>query len=119
MSSLATLVDENEMAALVTHPLEDSLAHLRLSTPLPPIESADRLTKPLDVYRSYLAEILSRLVEGSFDAAYKSIHWPNNIDSGDLTVTLPKLCPGCNASEVAMSLARKVCFSTSQDTYSV
>ncbi|KAF3031484.1 hypothetical protein E8E11_001178 [Didymella keratinophila] len=39
--------------------------------------------------------------------AFKSIQWPNNIFNGDLSVTVPKLCPGRKPAEVSSQLVDK------------
>ncbi|KAL5415538.1 hypothetical protein PMIN03_002662 [Paraphaeosphaeria minitans] len=87
--------------------LESSLAALHLTARRAVIESADVLINPLDLCRRLLAVILSEVVESSPEAAYKSIQWPNNIYSGDLSVVLPKLRPGCKATELASEISQK------------
>lgn len=88
--------------------LDSSLASLHLTASRTAIESADVLINPLDLCRRILAEILSEVVGSSPEASYKSIQWPNNIYSGDLSVVLPKLRPGCKAAELASEIAQKV-----------
>lgn len=89
--------------------LEERLEALKLAVPLPGDGKADVLTKPLDLWRTYLADTLSGLVECDHDVAFKAIQWPNNIYSGDLAVILPRLCPGSKAQDVAIDLLKKVC----------
>jgi arginyl-tRNA synthetase len=72
------------------------------------LKGAEVLANPLDVYRTYLAQVLADVVGCDIDAAYKSIQWPNNIFNGDLSVILPKLRPGAKADEVAIELMKKV-----------
>lgn len=88
--------------------LETSLATLQLSASRAVIESDDVVINPLDLCRRLLAEILSQAVDGSPEAAYKAIQWPNNIYNGDLSVVLPKLRPGSKAAELAIELLQKV-----------
>lgn len=88
--------------------LERSLAALNLTVPVPGVKSADVLVNPLDVIRTYLAEILADIAGCDIEAAYKSIQWPNNIFNGDLTVILPKLRPKAKADEIAVELMEKV-----------
>ena len=97
------------MATLSLTELETALKGLDLATPVPHFDSADVLTKPLDLIRSYLADILSSLIDADRTAAYKSISLSNSSLHGDLTVVLPKLKPGCNAGELAADLIKKVC----------
>ncbi|KAF1971521.1 Nucleotidylyl transferase [Bimuria novae-zelandiae CBS 107.79] len=87
--------------------LERALGGISLTTQIPHFHEADILHNPLDVCRSYLAELLCNLVGCEPDLAYRSIQWPNNIFNGDLTVTLPKLCPGVKPSELAPDLLKK------------
>jgi arginyl-tRNA synthetase len=72
---------------------------------------AKLLANPLDICRSSLAEILSSLINCDVDDAYKSIQWPNNIFNGDLSVTVPRLQPGCKPTELSAKLVDKVLLS--------
>jgi len=69
---------------------------------------ANVLINPLDVCRSSLAELISSLAECDIQDAYKSIQWPNNIFNGDLSVTIPRLRPGCKPTELSAELVKKV-----------
>lgn len=88
--------------------LQTSLESLNLNVPIPEIEAAEVLVNPLDVCRTYLAEILADIAGCDIEAAYKSIQWPNNIFNGDLAVILPKLRPGAKADALAVELMEKV-----------
>lgn len=81
-----------------------------LSIAAPTSDSVDTsvLTNPLDLCRTTLAELLSELVECDVQAAYRSIQWPNNIFNGDVSVTVPKLCPGRKPAELSSQLVDKV-----------
>jgi arginyl-tRNA synthetase len=89
--------------------LEQSLGSLSLSVPIPEVRVAEVLANPLDVCRTYLAQILAEIAGCDIDAAYRSIQWPNNIFNGDLAVILPKLRPGAKADALAVELMEKVC----------
>ncbi|KZM23203.1 Arginine--tRNA ligase [Ascochyta rabiei] len=78
-----------------------------LSIPTSEVAEATALSNPLDLCRSTLAELLAGLVDCDVQAAYKSIHWPNNIFNGDLSVTVPKLCPGQKPAELSSQLVDK------------
>lgn len=97
-----------DMATLTVSELEASLEKLNLNVPIPHFASADVLNKPLDLVRSYLADILSSLAEADRTAAYNSISLSNDPLHGDLTVVLPRLCPGAKAGELAKDLIKKV-----------
>jgi arginyl-tRNA synthetase len=88
--------------------LEQSLGSLSLSTPIPHIDAAEVLANPLDVCRTYLAQILAEIAGCDIGTAYTSIQWPNNISNGDLSVTIPKLRPGCKPVELLAELVNKV-----------
>ena len=96
------------MTTLTISELENILAGLDLSVPIPNVSNADVLNKPLDLARSYLADILSSLAGCDLDTAYESIKWPNDIYKGDVQVILPKLRPKSNAAELAFDLKNRV-----------
>ena len=79
------------MTTLSPTGLEACLARLGLDVPIPTFEGADVLNKPMDIARSYLADILRKLTGCSTAAAPGAIVWSHNIDNGDLVVILPKL----------------------------
>lgn len=87
--------------------LEIALQKLGLEVPIPHFAAADVLNKPLDLLRSYLANILIDLIEADPIAAYNSITLSNNPLHGDLTVVLPKLCPGTKTGGLADDLTKK------------
>ncbi|KAF3397012.1 Arginine--tRNA ligase, cytoplasmic [Talaromyces pinophilus] len=87
--------------------LEALLAQLGVKVPIPQFPAADVLKRPLDIGRSYLADIFCSLLECDPDVAYKSIHWPNDISSGDLAVILPKLSQGGDSNAVGFDLINK------------
>jgi arginyl-tRNA synthetase len=96
------------MATLDRAGLTQLLEGLSISEPTSELVGANVLTNPLDLCRSTLAELLSTLVECDAQAAYNSIQWPNNIFNGDLSVTVPKLCPGRKPTELSSQLVDKV-----------
>ena len=68
--------------------LEALLSGLGMKIPIPPLPAADVLNKPLDIGRSYLADILTSIVGCDLATACNSIQLPNNIYSGDFTINL-------------------------------
>jgi hypothetical protein len=100
---------QNNMATTDLPGLEDHLSGLGLKTPIPDFPTAEVLTRPLDIARSYLADILHSLVECEPSNAYNSIQWPGDIQMGDLAVILPKLSHGAKPADVASGLMQKVC----------
>lgn len=96
------------MVTLTIAGLEVHLGGLGLKLPIPHFPTADVLNKPLDIGRSYLADILCSLVKCDPMNAYDAIHWPGDIFNGDLAVILPKLCHGAEVNALASDLLRKV-----------
>ncbi|EEA19333.1 arginyl-tRNA synthetase [Talaromyces marneffei ATCC 18224] len=87
--------------------LEAVLEQLGVKVPIRQFSSADVLKRPLDIGRSYLADIFCRLIECDPEVAYRSIHWPNDIFNGDLAVILPKLSHGADSNAVGFDLRNK------------
>ncbi|PMD29321.1 arginyl-tRNA synthetase [Hyaloscypha variabilis F] len=92
------------MATLTLTDLEVLLKGLGLNVPIPAFEAADVLSKPLDIGRSYFANILHSLVDGDAKKAYSSILLPGDVFNGDLAVVLPKLKPGSKPGELGPDL---------------
>jgi arginyl-tRNA synthetase len=84
------------------------LKDLSISTPTLEGVQATILSNPLDLCRTTLAELLASIVECDVQTAFRSIQWPNNIFNGDLSVTIPRLCPGRKPAEVSSQLVDKV-----------
>jgi arginyl-tRNA synthetase len=99
------------MATLEVDGLLNLLKDLSVSEVSADVPDASVLTNPLDVWRSVLATILADILGEEAADTYKSIQWPNNIFNGDLSVTLPKLRPGCKAAELSFEIMDKVRFS--------
>ncbi|ORY16264.1 arginyl-tRNA synthetase [Clohesyomyces aquaticus] len=95
------------MSTLSLAELETSLGGLSLNVPLPQFDTANVLVNPLDIFRTYLADILCEIAECDHAVAYSSIQPSNNLSLGDVAVILPKLCPGGNANEIAFDLIKK------------
>jgi arginyl-tRNA synthetase len=96
------------MATLQADGLQVLLNRLGVEDSVNSFSSADILTRPLDIYRSYLAEVLVQFTECEPQVAYDSIQEPN--DFGDLEVVIPRLrLKGSNPKELAFELAQKVC----------
>ncbi|KAH8598889.1 arginyl-tRNA synthetase [Bisporella sp. PMI_857] len=74
---------------------------------IPQFAEAHVLNKPLDIGRSYLADILQGLIECDPILAYLSIQWPNDIFTADLTVPLPKLSRGSDPKSLGINLRQK------------
>lgn len=96
------------MSTLEQAGLTQLLEGISISAPTLEGIEATVLSNPLDLCRTTLAELLSSIVDCDVQVAFKSIQWPNNIFNGDLSVTVPKLCPGRKPAEVSSQLVDKV-----------
>jgi arginyl-tRNA synthetase len=95
------------MATLDLGGLATRLEGLGLS-PIPQFPEAHVLNKPLDIGRSYLADILCSFIDRDPITAYNSIQWPNDIFTADLTIHLPKLSYGADPTALAIDLMQRV-----------
>ncbi|EZG03247.1 arginine-tRNA ligase [Trichophyton rubrum CBS 735.88] len=57
--------------------LEALLQSLEVSTPIPQLPRANVISTPTDIYRSYIAEIIQKLVECDEDTAYDAVKGVN------------------------------------------
>lgn len=89
---------------------------LSIGSTQPHPAGADLLRNPLDLCRTTLAELLSELTQCEVQVAYNSIQWPNNIFNGDLSVTIPKLCPGRKPAEASAHLVDTVRITLTEHT---
>jgi arginyl-tRNA synthetase len=71
--------------------LSSQLAHLGLRADMPEIPAANMLVKPLDIFRSHLANLLSSALGCDISLAYESIGLLNDASQGDLEVIVPRL----------------------------
>lgn len=81
------------MSTLTLDGLSALLAGMGAS-PIPPVHESlpiHMLSRPIDIYRVYLAEILAKLADCEVTLAYDSIQSPNTLPHGDLTLPVPRL----------------------------
>lgn len=71
--------------------LSARLGHLGLNSDMPDIPAADLLVKPLDIFRSHLANLVSTTFGCDILLAYDSIRLSNDLSQGDLELVVPKL----------------------------
>lgn len=71
--------------------LESLLEGLEVSSLSPLAASTDVLHNPIDIYRSQLAETIVSIVQCEPQVALEAIQVSNEVDNGDLIITLPKL----------------------------
>ncbi|KAK3689531.1 arginyl-tRNA synthetase [Podospora appendiculata] len=79
------------MATTSLDALQGLLENLGLEDPIPPFTSCDVLTRPLDIFHSYLADILVKIAYCEPQVAYDAIQWATDMNNGDLDVVVPKL----------------------------
>ena len=96
------------MSTLDQAGLTELLEGLSITAPTSDVVGGTILSNPLDLCRATLADVLAGIVECDIQTAYRSIQWPNNISNGDLSVTVPKLCPGRKPAELSSQLVDKV-----------
>jgi hypothetical protein len=97
------------MATLSIDGLETLLRSLDLETPIPRFPECDVLTNPLDIFRAYLTEALSKLLDCESSTILSAINLPQGM-LGDLEVIVPRLkIKGQKPNELAFELCRKVC----------
>lgn len=92
------------MAATLSTLSVDGLQHLLgglgLEGPIPPFPEADISSRAKDIYHSYLADVLLKLVDCDAHVAYEAIQSSTEISNGDLVIVLPKLrLPGVNPAD--------------------
>ncbi|KAI1385571.1 arginyl-tRNA synthetase [Hypoxylon trugodes] len=71
--------------------LEALLGELGVNVPIPSFIESEVLRRPIDIYRSYLADTASKVLECDAYLAYEAIQSANIKDNSDLTLVLPKL----------------------------
>lgn len=71
--------------------LEALLSGLGVDVPVPVFAQSDILRRPIDIYRSYLADTTSKVLGCDSGLAYEAIQSANIKDNSDLTLILPKL----------------------------
>ncbi|KAG5207958.1 hypothetical protein GTR04_0186 [Trichophyton interdigitale] len=96
------------MASTSIQGLETLLQALEVSTPVPQFLHANVLSAPVDIYRSYIAEIIQKLVECDEDTAYDAVQWANASTNADLMFITARLkLKGVNPKQLAEDIASK------------
>jgi arginyl-tRNA synthetase len=106
----------SNMATVSIGGLQNLLGGLGLETPIPSYSRANVTSNPLDIGRSYLADIFFNLLEKEErEKIYEAIRWPvNDTGSGDFYLPVSRFVHDEeeDAEDVAMDLMRKVSFFT-------
>lgn len=97
------------MSTLAIDGLTELLESLSVSEPSLGTQDTNLLSNPLDLLRATLTSVLVNLVDCDVTNAHKAIQWPNSMYDGDLSVTLPRLCPGHAPKELSLQIVNKVC----------
>lgn len=101
------------MATCSIDGLQSLLGRVGLDTPVPEFPSADILSNPQDVFRSYLADTLQRLVHCDGLTAYDAIQPSNITGMGDLVIVSPRLrLKDVRPQEVVSDLSHRVSFTS-------
>ncbi|EWC47327.1 cytoplasmic arginine--tRNA ligase [Drechslerella stenobrocha 248] len=67
------------------------LAELGISDPLPKFDAASVTTNPIDIFRSYVAEEMSKITGVNRELLYPALEWTQNMEKGDLILAVPRL----------------------------
>ncbi|EFE40444.1 hypothetical protein TRV_04838 [Trichophyton verrucosum HKI 0517] len=96
------------MASTSIQGLEALLQSLKVSTPIPQFPQANVLFAPADIYRSYIAEVIQKLVECDKDTAYDAVQWANAATNADLMLITARLkLKGINPKQLAEDIVSK------------
>ncbi|KAI1770990.1 arginyl-tRNA synthetase, partial [Hypoxylon cercidicola] len=79
------------MTTCMIEGLEALLSGFGVDVPVPDFAQSDILRRPIDIYRSYLADTASKVLDCDSLLAYEAIQSANIKDNSDLTLVLPKL----------------------------
>jgi arginyl-tRNA synthetase len=85
------------MASKTIDGLRAILEELEVGTPIPNFPDASILVRPIDIWRSYLAETTARVLDCDAALAFEAVQTARTKDDGDLTLILPKLKLKSNA----------------------
>lgn len=97
------------MASTSIQGLEALLQSLKVSTPIPQFPQANVLSAPADIYRSYIAEVIQKLVDCDKDTAYDTVQWANAATNADLMLITARLkLKGINPKQLAEDIVSKV-----------
>jgi arginyl-tRNA synthetase len=89
--------------------LEAYLKELGLPIPIPAFPSTSPIHNPIDIYRSYIAAALEKLVDCDGNLLYDSLQWTSKPSQGDITLVLPRLrIKGVKLEDLGVELAAKV-----------
>jgi arginyl-tRNA synthetase len=89
--------------------LEAYLGELGVPIPLPTFPSSDPINNPNDVYRSYIAAELEKLIGCDRALLYDSLQRTSTPSKGDLVLVVPRLrLKGVKPNELAAELSSKV-----------
>ncbi|EPS35744.1 hypothetical protein H072_10806 [Dactylellina haptotyla CBS 200.50] len=83
------------------------LSELGISEPLPAFEAASVTTNPIDIFRSYIAEEMTKITGVSRDLVYPALEWTQTPDKGDLIMAVPRLRVKGDAKALAADWAAK------------
>lgn len=97
------------MGTITACELESHLHKLGMETPEPQVPGADSTNNPIDIYRCYIAEAVSKLVDCDIEVAYDALQWTNSLAAGDLSLVAPRLkLKGIKPQELAKDISLKV-----------
>lgn len=90
--------------------LQSYLAGLQLPIPIPTFSAANPVDNPNDIYRSYIAAALAKLIDCDRDRLYESLQRTSTPSKGDIALVLPRLMmKGVKPKDLGVELASGVC----------
>jgi len=90
--------------------LEAYLEELGLLVPIPTFPSTYPIHNPVDIYRSYIAAALEKLLDCNRNLIYDSLQWTSTPSKGDIALVLPRLrIKGVKPNELGVELGAKAC----------
>lgn len=92
-----------------TEQLTSKLAQLGLDDDaVKPFPGSNPIQNPIDLFRSYISEELSKISGVDQETIFPALEWTNTMDRGDLLIPIPRLrLKGVNPQELAAEWAEK------------
>lgn len=89
--------------------LQEQLKALEVKDPLPVYSNSNPTSNPVDIFRCYVAEALSKVSGVDIDLVYPALEWTQTFDKGDLILAVPRLrIKEKKSDDLALDWAEKV-----------
>lgn len=84
------------------------LGELGITDPLPVFAAANPTTNPIDIFRSYVAEEMTKITGVNRELVYPALEWTQDMRKGDLIMAVPRLRVKGDPKALAIQWAEKV-----------